>query len=313
MSGSPEYERPADFKSFWQETLEELTAVDPDVELAPSALYSNDKATVYRVVSKSLGGVTLRGWLACPRVSHPTPALLILPGYTQALYPPRDWATEYGICALALSVRGHEGSSDEIHPGFPGTLVHGVTDKFTYIYRGIFCDAWRGVDILKTFPWVDASRIAVTGLSQGGALALISAARREVVAVAADVPFLCDIYNAVNTSHVYPYEEIHDLLSNSPQDKDKILNVLRYFDVLGFADDIHCPVLMSVGLKDRKAPPELSQRAFERLQGSKEWAAYDDAGHEGGGWRHEHKKTDWLKYYLEPHASSEKRRHDKLG
>ncbi len=244
---------------------------------------------------KSLGRVTLRGWFARPRQAKAAPAVLIVPGYTQALYPPREWATEHGICALTLSVRGHEGSTDQIRPGFPGTLVHGITDRHTYIYRGIFSDAWRGFDVLKNLPGVDAQRVAVTGLSQGGALALITAARKEVAAVAADVPFLCGIERAVEISRVYPYEEIYDLMRAQPKDKEAIQQVVRYFDVLGFAKSITCPVLMSVGLRDKKAPPELARLAFDELAGPKEWVPYEEAGHEGGGWRHDQIKIQWLK------------------
>lgn len=292
------YHQPEDFNDFWASTMAELAATPSDVDLSYSDIYSNDKAEVLRVRMKSLAGVTLRGWFARPREVNAVPAVLILPGYTQALYPPREWATEHGICALALSVRGHEGSSDEIRPGFPGTLVHGITDRSTFVYRGIFCDTWRGVDVLKHLPGVDSKRVAVTGLSQGGALALIAAAHSEVTAVAADVPFLCGIERAIETSRVYPYEEIHDLMRTRPRDRETIGQVVQYFDVLGFASRITCPVLMSVGLADKKAPPELARLAFEKLAGPKEWVPYEKAGHEGGGWQHDQKRTRWLKRQL---------------
>lgn len=297
MATSYVYQKPEDFADFWRSTLDALEAIAPEARLEYSEPHSNQQADVYRVTLQSLDHVTLRGWFAKPRHVDTAPAILIVPGYTQALYPPREWATEHGLCALALSVRGHEGSRDDSDPGFPGTLVHGIADKSTYIYRGIFCDTWRGVDILKELPGVNPTKVAVTGLSQGGALALISAAHRKVTAVAADVPFLCGIDRAVDASRVYPYEEIRNLM-RTDSDRQAIQQVIRYFDVLGFASDIACPVLISVGLKDRKAPPELAQLAFEQLTGPKEWFAYEDAGHEGGGWKHDQVKVQWLKQQL---------------
>src|SRR6202021_3204830 len=105
-----------------------------------------------------------------------------------------------------------------------------------YYYTRRFPDAARAVD-----PAIELAagtgtgptpRIAVTGGSQGGALALAAAAlRADVVRVChADVPFLCDIQRAITLAPHAPYTEIPEFLAKNVQLIDTALNTLRYVD-----------------------------------------------------------------------------------
>ncbi|MFX7845161.1 acetylxylan esterase, partial [Acinetobacter baumannii] len=59
---------------------------------------------------------------------------------------------------------------------YPGVMTRGIHDPREYYYRRLYTDAARLVDVVRELPGVDATRIAVTGGSQGGALAIAAAA-----------------------------------------------------------------------------------------------------------------------------------------
>ena len=58
----------------------------------------------------------------------------------------------------------------------PGVLSRGLASPDTYYYRRLYADAVRAVETAGALPGVDPARIGVSGMSQGGALALAAAA-----------------------------------------------------------------------------------------------------------------------------------------
>lgn len=300
-------ERPTDFVGFWQQTRSELEAIPANVSSEPEPLRSTDSVETFAIRYTSLGGARIFGWLCVPRGRTDCPGLLLPPGYSGSPSLPRAWA-DLGYAALQVSPRGHHRSDGDIAPGFPGYMTAGIDDPRTYIYRGAYCDIWRAVDVLLGRPEVDRSRVGVSGASQGGALSLIAAAARpEVVAVAADVPFLTGIRDSLQLGGSYPYEEIKDYLRQNPQREAQVLTTLDYVDTLNFADSIRVPTLLSVGLSDDVCPPETGYALYNRLRCPKEIRAYPNTGHEGGGLTHTLVKQAWLGLQLKPEAAGDAR------
>jgi cephalosporin-C deacetylase len=78
-------------------------------------------------------------------------------------------------------------------------MTRGIQDPHDYYYRRVYTDAVRAVDAARSHPLVDASRVAVTGGSQGGGITLAVAALSDRPALAMpDIPFLCDYRRAIN-------------------------------------------------------------------------------------------------------------------
>lgn len=292
--------RPAGFDALWDETAAELAAVPPDITMRRSPLRSTDRVDAFEVSYASIGGVRIAGWLCVPTGDTARPAVALYPGYGGSLSVPRPWA-EAGYAALQISPRGHHRSDDVVAPGFPGLMTHGIESPSTYVYRGMYADCWRAIDVLLVRPEVDRRRIAVSGGSQGGALALVTAAMRpEVAAAAADVPFLTGIRDALRLGRSYPYDEVRDHLRLHPHDEERVLATLDHVDTLYFADRIGVPVLLSVGLQDDICPPATAHALRDRLGAACELAPYPDAGHEGGGFTHACRKLAWLASHLDP-------------
>ena len=300
-------QRPTDFLDFWQKTRSDLEATPANISSEAEPLRSTDTVETFAISFTSLGNARIFAWLCLPRGSRACPGLLLPPGYSGVPTIPRAWA-ELGYAALQVSPRGHHRSDGDVAPGFPGYMTAGIEDPRGYIYRGAYCDVWRAVDVLLRRPEVDDRRIAVTGGSQGGALSLVAAAARpEIVAVAADVPFLTGIRDSLRLGGSYPYEEIKDYLRQHPEREADVLRTLDYVDTLNFADSIRVPTLLSAGLSDDVCPPETAYALYNRLQCPKEIRAYPNTGHEGGGLTHTLVKQAWLALQLKPQPAGEAR------
>jgi len=292
--------RPAGFDKFWDDTRAELAKVPISLEVERSTLRSTPDVDAYEVMFRSLGGAHCFAWLCVPSGGTNRPGLVVYPGYSGAPGLPRVWA-KAGYVTLQLSPRGHHKSDVDFNPGFPGLMTSGIDEPKEYAYRGLYCDAWRAVDVLLSRPELDKARIGVTGGSQGGALSLIAGAGRpEVKVIAADVPFMTSIRDALKLGNSYPYEEVKDFLRLQPSYEPRVLETLDLHDTVNFADRITAPTLLSIGLRDDICPPQTGYALYNRLSCPKELKVYPDAAHEGGGFVHAQLKTAWLGQQLNP-------------
>src|SRR5207244_12423186 len=153
------------------------------------------------------------GYARPARGADRPPAFKLWPGYQMNPPIPKEWARK-GYNALSVAPRGKLRSNRQFNPGYPNLLTHNIVDRHTYAYRGFYVDAWRGIDFLLSRPEVDGTRIGVAGSSQGGGLAITTAAMRpEVRAAAAGVPYLCGIMDAIELTQYYALHEINGYLN----------------------------------------------------------------------------------------------------
>ncbi len=119
-----------------------------------------------------------------------------------------------------MDKRRHAGRRQRDRPENSLVMTRGITNPEDYYYTRMFTDAALAVDIaleLARRRARTARRVAVTGGSQGGGLALAAAALRgDAVRVChADVPFLCDIQRAITLAPRAPYTEIPEFLAEN--------------------------------------------------------------------------------------------------
>jgi cephalosporin-C deacetylase len=291
----PERDEPADFDSFWGETLAETRTHPLDLRLEPVE-FGLRTVESFDVTFAGWGGQPVKGWLLRPRDALNLPLVVEFIGYGGGRGFPSDWLTwsAAGCAHLVMDTRG-QGSSwlagdtpdpepEGGNPHVPGFMTRGVLDRRAYYYRRVFADAVRAVEAGRSAPGVDASRTFVTGGSQGGGISLaVAGLVPDLAGVMADVPFLCDYRRATEISDSAPYSEIGRYLQTHRGRVEQVFQTLSYFDGVNFAARAKAKALFSVGLMDEICPPSTVFAAYNHYTGEKEIREYRYNHHEGGG------------------------------
>ena len=269
-----------DFDEFWQRAKAELATVDPQFNLIRIDSLCTEKHNVYLLEMRSLGNALIRGWYRVPVKPGRYPAIMQVQGYSSVMVPSY---VNYGddVIGFGLNIRGHGNSTDDVNPGFPGYILSNLEEREKYIYRGAYMDCVRAVDFLCSRPEVDASRIAVEGASQGGALTFATAAlNNDRIAVCApQVPFLSDFRDYFKVA-IWPGNEFVELIDQQKKMTwDEAFYTLSYFDIKNLAHMIKAPMLMGVGLMDEVCPPHINFAAYNLVTAEKKYLVFPYAGH----------------------------------
>jgi cephalosporin-C deacetylase len=174
--------------------------------------------------------------------------------------------------------------ADGSNPQYPGFMTRGILDPRTYYYRRVFADAARAIETARSHSAIDATRIAITGTSQGGGITIaMSALEPRVVACLPDVPFLCHYRRATQLIDTAPYSEIVNFCKTHRDKANLVFRTLSYFDGMNFAARANAPALFSVGLRDDICPPSTVYAAYNHYAGLKDIRVYEFNQHDGGG------------------------------
>jgi cephalosporin-C deacetylase len=284
---------PDDFDEFWDKGLTEMRSIDPKIELVPHA-FKQSVAHCFELRFTGVGGARIFAKLLVPRkIDKLAPAIIGFHGYSANS---GDWADKLGYVANGAVVafmdcRGQGGRSEDVG-GVTGTtlnghIIRGLNGKpEKMLFRQIFLDSAQLADIIMAMPEVDASRVGVTGGSQGGGLTLACAALEpRIKKAAATFPFLCDYLRVWEMDMATnAYAELKSYFRNHDprhERKEETFRQLGYIDVQHLAPRIRAEVLMATGLMDTITPPSTQFAAFNKIRSPKRNVFYPDFGHEG--------------------------------
>ncbi|WP_409344991.1 acetylxylan esterase [Paenibacillus sp. MBLB4367] len=285
--------RPADFDEYWERALDEMRAVDPAVELVPSA-FQVPGADCFDLYFTGVRGARIHAKYVRPKNAEGKhPAIVQFHGYSGSC---GEWADKLvyaslGYSMVSMDVRGQGGYSEDTG-GVKGTtlnghIIRGLNDhEDNLLFRHIYLDTAQLAGIVMNLPEVDPDRVGVIGGSQGGALTIACAALEPRVKRLAPVyPFLCDYKRVWEMDQAAnAYAELKTFFRNfDPQHKreDDIFTRLGYIDLQFLANRIRGEVMMGVGLMDAVCPPSTQFAAFNKMTAPKSYEIYPDFGHEG--------------------------------
>ncbi|GAA4174458.1 acetylxylan esterase [Gryllotalpicola koreensis] len=313
---TPAVREPADFDVFWNETLAEARTAADLTGATASRTPADSPITELIVEDLTFPGFNadpVKAWVTRPKGDTGSagregteggklPVVVEFIGYNggRGIVGERlQWAAS-GYVHVLMDTRG-QGSGwgtggDTADPhgstsAVSGWMTRGILDPKEHYYRRVFTDAARLVDEVRTWDFIDPARIAVTGGSQGGGIAIAAAGLSpDVWALLPDVAFLCAWEHGTNVAISDPYQELSRYLAAHRNDVETVWNTAAYFDGVNFAKRITAPSLWSVALMDQVVPPSSTFAGFNALASAdKAIEVYPYNGHEGG------QTYQWLK------------------
>ena len=287
-------EEPPGLDEWWRSQLGQARSLAeaPTVTRYEPAGYG--PAEVYDVTFSGARGDRIRAWYIRPpagRADSPAPVVVKFIGYGGGRGLPADHMLlpAVGYPVFVMDSRGQGGrwtvgaTGDEPGegPSYSSVMTRGLDSPEGYYFTRLFTDAVRAVETAAELAGPGQPGIAVTGMSQGGGLALATAGLLgDAVAVChADVPFLCDIQRGVTTAPDMPYTEVAEFLAQQVDYEATALNTLRYVDCALLARRITAQCLLSAGLMDTICPPSTVFAAYNEITAGKDIAVFSFGVH----------------------------------
>jgi cephalosporin-C deacetylase len=283
---------PEDFDEYWKRALEEMRAVDPQVELVP-AKYQTTFAECFDLYFTGVRGARIHAKYLRPKnVTEPHPAVLMFHGYSGNA---GSWTEKLGYVANGFSVasldcRGQGGISEDVGGvkgnTLRGHIIRGIDDcPDNMLFRHIFLDTAQLASIVINMPEVDENRVGAFGGSQGGALTLACASLEpRIKRLAPMYPFLSDYKRVWEMDlAMEAYQELKDyfrFFDPTHDREEEIFTRLGYIDIQNLTRRIKGEVMMAVGLMDTICPPSSQFAAYNKITAPKRTVIYPDFGHE---------------------------------
>ncbi|MDX2134256.1 MAG: acetylxylan esterase [Saprospiraceae bacterium] len=260
---------PNDFDRFWDSLKTELAAVPINPQITRRDDHSSQAQTTYKMVLDNIDGKKVYGWISIPNCPGPFAAILSLPSFGNFPVGPNTFDAADGAIGVAISI--HDYDCEETVPDTIAYAPGGhFLDRNTNYYKAAILGCLRTIDYLFTRPDFDGVHMAVTGVSQGGGLALMTAGLDpRVKYVAQGVTALCNhAAYASERSSGFPYW-VRTAVEQFGADTQLVIRETGYYDVVHFARRYKGPSYNFVGYNDEICPPASVFAAYNQLTGNK--------------------------------------------
>lgn len=251
----PPLSRPDDFDEFWQQTLNELATVPMDINIFKTFQHADGLLERW-FHFPSLKNIDITAYCLSWDNKQDRPLVVYTHGYLGQCEVMLDWARQ-GLNIIGIDLRGMGRSQQASLPiADEGYILTGIESPQNSILRGVVCDFIRASELTQALS-LTSSRQIFYGHSFGGALSLIaSALSNKPDLLVSGVPTLGWAKGRRKLVKRGSGHEINLYLQRHPEQEDQLMQVLRYFDTMNFADRIQCPCLVGAGQQDDVVPVE---------------------------------------------------------
>jgi len=282
----PTAKQPKDFETFWTDAIASARKIPLDAKLNLIKEGSGKDVNVYEVsFQNNRVNSRMYGILCVPKKEGKYPALLKVPGAGIRPYRGDTALAEKGIVTLEIGVHGIPVTQPaEVYNSLAsGALADypfiNLDNKDRYYYKRVYIGCVRAIDFLMSLPEVDTSKLAVYGGSQGGALAIVTAAlHSRIQYVAALYPALSDLTGYLH-GRAGGWPHMFAPAQKGAFETTNVLTTASYYDVVNFARMIKIPGWYSWGFNDEICPPTTAYAVYNSITAPKELFITKETGH----------------------------------
>lgn len=276
---------PSDFNTYWNEQIQKARKIALDTKMIYVPQKSTSKYEFYYInFQNNKVGSRIYGVLTIPKGSGTFPAILNVPGAGVRSYQGDGYLSDDGFISLTIGIHGIPVNlEEEVYQSlFKGAIdkywVQNMDSKDDYYYNRVYLGCVRAVDFIFTLPQFNGKDLAVSGGSQGGALAIVTGALDERVScITSFYPALSDL-----TGFLYGQAGGWPQLFKQEDDKARLnekVKVLSYYDVVNFAKHLKVPGFYSWGYNDDVCPPTSVYAVYNSVNAPKENAIFYETEH----------------------------------
>ncbi|MBA2356429.1 MAG: acetylxylan esterase, partial [Acidobacteria bacterium] len=225
------------------------------------------------------------GILCEPSAPGRYPALLSVPGAGVRPYRGLTGPCERGVITLQIGIHGLPVTLDPtVYTGLAAAglsryFMNNLDDRDRFYYRRVYLATVRANDFLTSLPNWDGQHLGVTGGSQGGALAIVTAALDpRVRGLSSSYPALADLTGYLN-GRAGGWPHFFSPTRPGPRPSAEALVTLPYFDVVNFARRLKVPGIYTWGYNDEVVPPTSIHAAYNVISAPKAWLLALQTGH----------------------------------
>ena len=262
---------PQTLVNFWNQAQQELMATPANYILTPRPDLAKKDGDAYEVEFNSTDKATIFGWLTVPKGNRKSPVLYKISDYMSELAPEfrRD------VAVLCINTRGTGSSTTNYNFAYNDLGLLNLKDKNKYVLKGIYLDAFRGLDLIHQFASklkLDNRKVVITGSGLGASASVVLAAlNQSLKGIILESPTFMDIRNMMSfndgmLSSTFPASMYQSFYNTGKNNKETMLATLDFFDPLFFAPYINCPVLTGFGLKNLNSPAQCVYNFISQLR-----------------------------------------------
>ena len=275
-------EAPDDFDAFWARQRAALAEVPLDLER--TLVTETEYTQTFTFSAAIVDGRRVRGYYVMPKNPEPKPASLFLPPYgslPKTVNPAENPSERGNFISVSISI--HDAPLDQQDPN--AYRPDDLRDPETIFYRYAVLAAVRAMDVVATLPEWDRTHVVAYGRSQGGGLAMLTAAVDErVTHVFHSVSALAQHSGRLEGQAAgFPryVKRAEDIYAAAGDDASyaRAVEAIQYYDIVHAAARVDVPVMYFVNYLDEVCPPATHYAAFNAGSGPRVALHSLDLGH----------------------------------